>query len=264
MNELQIITFENTEISSWNFEELKTELQKRLDFYAGLVYSDDSIKDAKSDRATLNKVKKRIEDARKAYKEKCLAPYNAIEPQIKELVSMVDQQKELIDETVKAYETRQKEAKEKDVRKYYDKKAVVLGTLAEPLYGKLFDKKWVNPSTSKARYEEGIQAAISGALNDIEEIRNMDSHFEESLLDVYVQTLSLDLVKEKNEELTASAEKAGLIHAEDAEDTVAEAKTEPVAPEAKDGVTMRVYAEGLQLNQLFDFMNAIGIDYELL
>ena len=89
MNELQIISLENTDISSWNFEILREELQRSLDHYTGIVYTEDSMREAKNDRATLNIVKKIIEDARKAYKARCLAPYDAVEPKIKELVEMV-------------------------------------------------------------------------------------------------------------------------------------------------------------------------------
>lgn len=65
MNELQIIRLENTDISGWDFATLRAELQSRLDFYANLVYTDDTIKDAKKDLTTLNKVKKVIEDGGK-------------------------------------------------------------------------------------------------------------------------------------------------------------------------------------------------------
>lgn len=134
MNELQIIRLENTDISGWDFATLRAELQSRLDFYANLVYTDDTIKDAKKDRTTLNKVKKVIEDARKAYKARCLAPYDALEPDMKSLVDMVEKQRTLIDDTVKEYEARQKEAKEQEIKKFYDRKAIVLGDLAERLY----------------------------------------------------------------------------------------------------------------------------------
>lgn len=55
MNELQIIRLENTDISGWDFATLRAELQSQLDFYANLVYTDDTIKDVKKDRTTLNK-----------------------------------------------------------------------------------------------------------------------------------------------------------------------------------------------------------------
>ena len=42
----------------FNFDELKQEITSALEKYQGLVYTDDSIKDAKTDRATLNKFKR--------------------------------------------------------------------------------------------------------------------------------------------------------------------------------------------------------------
>ena len=267
MNDLQIIRLENTDISVWDFSMLRSELQRGLDSYAGLVYTDETIKDAKNDRSTLNKVKKVIEDARKAYKARCLAPYDALEPQIKELVDMVEKQRVLIDETVKDFETRQKEEKELEVRKYYDRKAVVLGTLADALYLKLFDKKWVNASTTRVKYEEGIMVAINGAAADIAAIHGMNSPFVDTLLEVYTQTLSMDQVKVKQAELEDAAKKASLTTVEEAASAVGATAPTPVQTtpaNAEGGTAMRIYATQNQMNQITDFMKAIGVRYELI
>ena len=267
MNDLQIVRLENTDISVWDFSMLRSELQRGLDSYAGLVYTDETIKDAKNDRSTLNKVKKVIEDARKAYKARCLAPYDALEPQIKELVDMVEKQRVLIDETVKDFETRQKEEKELEVRKYYDRKAVVLGSLADALYPKLFDKKWVNASTARAKYEEGIMIAINGAAADIAAIRGMNSQFVDTLLEVYAQTLSMEQVKAKQAELEEAAKKASLTTVEEAAAAVGATAPTPVQTtpaNAEGGTAMRIYATQNQMNQITDFMKAIGVRYELI
>ena len=269
MNELQIIKLENTDISGWNFAMLRAELQSRLDTYAGIIYTDETIKDAKNDRTTLNKVKKVIEDARKAYKARCLAPYDALEPEIKELVDMVEKQRVLIDETVKDYETRQKEAKELEVRKYYDRKAVVLGNLADGLYPRLFDKKWTNATTARNKYEEGIMVAINAAAADIDAIRSMNSPFVDTLLEVYAETLSLEQVKAKQTELDEAAKKASLTTVEEAAAVLgspveAVVKAEQAPANTEDGVAMKIYATQNQMNQITDFMKAIGIRYELI
>lgn len=260
MEDMQIIRLEGTEITSWDYEQIRTALQRGLDQYAGVIYTDDTIKTAKDDRSTLNKVKKVIDDARKAYKTKCLAPYEAMEPQIKELIDMVERQRAMIDDTVKEYETRQKEAREQEIRKYYDRKASVLGDLADVLYPKLFDKKWANASTTRAKYEEGVQTAINNASMDLEAIRELHSVFEKTLMQTYAATLSLQAAKDKQAELQANMEQAGL---------TAKAETVVVAPPAKeqlpmaaDGVTMKVYAGQSQMTVLCDFMKAIGVQYE--
>lgn len=260
MDDLQIIRLESTSITGWNFAELKAELKKELDTYAGLLYTDDTIKYAKKDRATLNKVKKVIEDARKAYKSKCLKPYEALEPQIKELTDMVDERRAAIDGAVKSYEARQKEAKEQEIRKYYDRKAAVLGPLAEQLFDKLFDSKWANASTARAKYEEQIQEAIHAAQRDIEKIRAVGSPFVDDMLRTYAQTLSLDSALKKNDELTEAARRAGLTEIPASQQ--AEPKTATVNPEG--GILVNIHASEKQFKQICDFMTAIGVRYELL
>ena len=210
-----------------------------------------------------------IEKARKAYKARCLAPYEAVEPKIKELVGMVERQRAPIDEIVKEHESRQKEAKEAEVRKYYDRKAVVLGDLAEELYPKLFDKKWTNASTRRAYYEEGVQAAINKAHDEIEAVKAMASPFTVPLLKVYAETLSMDAVREKNAELTAAVSAAGLTTAEEAAAAAGAAAPAPAVKEqppasVEEGVAMRIYASQSDMSQLLDFMKAIGVRYEYL
>ncbi len=268
MNELQIIRLENTDISGWDFSALRAELQSRLDFYANLVYTDDTIKDAKKDRTTLNKVKKVIEDARKAYKARCLAPYDALEPDMKSLVDMVEKQRGLIDNTVKEYEARQKEAKKQEIKKLYDRKTIDLGDLAEQLYPSIFDSKWLNASFPKSKYEEEIISAITSAADDLEAIRALKSPFVETLIEIYCQTRSMDRVKEKQLELEEAANKARLttnittpVAADSYSPHLETGNKASALPD--DGIVLRVIATQNQLDQITDFMKAIGVHYEL-
>ena len=266
MNEMQLFEYENTDVSTWDLSVLRARVQGYLSDFEGLVYTDETIKEAKNDKAQLNKVKKVIEDARKAYKAKCLAPYEELEPHLKELVDLVEQQRLHIDETVKDYEARQKEAKELEIRKYYDCKAVVLGDLADALYQKLFDKKWLNATTSKSKYEEGILTAVNGAKADLDEILAMHSPFEETLVDYY-KTLPMDQVRSKREELESAARKASFT----SPGGVSVSGTPEMSPvmeqvhvNTEEGTTVRIYANKTQMNQITDFMKAIGVRYELI
>lgn len=263
MDELQIVNLEQTEITSWDFDQINEELAKALSVYKGIVYTDESIKSAKEDKATLNKAKKLVEDQRKEYKAKCLAPYGALEPKVKELVAMIEEQRVLIDDVVKDYTERQKQEKEAEVKKYYDKKAFVLGNLAEDLYPKLLDQKWLNASMSKAKYEEGVQMAINNALNDINTIKAMESPFVDTLLEKYVATLSVEDAKAIHQELMDSVNKAGLTRqAAPVEPVPAQPKVE-VKSNSEEGVSLNVYASQNQMNQICDFMKAIGVTYKI-
>lgn len=265
MSELQIVNQIESEITAWDFESLKSQFEEKLSVYKNMVYTDDSIKSAKDDKAYLNKVKKALEDKRKAYKAECMAPYETVEPKIKELVNMVEEHRQLLDETVKEYENRKKAEKERDVKSFYDKKAFVLGEYGEKLYEKLLDPKWLNLSTGKKQYEEGIITAINQAVNDIAEIKAMESPFCNTLMEIYIETVDIEKVKAKDLELIDSAKKAGIMSVTgEVSVTVESSKLKSDTSVQGDGATIfKVYASDYQLDQLCDFMKAIGVTYEL-
>ena len=279
MNELQVINLDNTDLSTWDFSALKEELRAYLADYEGLVYTDETIKDAKKDRTTLNRAKKVVEDARKAYKARCLAPYEALEPQIKELTSLIEDRRKQIDEIVKDFENRQKEVKEKEVREYYDRISGCFGTNADRIYQKIFDPKWTNASTGAAKYRDSMQTAVGSAARDLKSIKALGSPFEDTLTELYLETLSMDAVLKKNDELKEAAGRAGLMGpaASGGEDASGGAGTsgtvreeQPRGDEEKtqsDGteeMVIRIRAPRTRLNQVCDFMKAIGVTYEVL
>ena len=265
MNELQIIKFDNTDITMWDFPALKAELLASMSDFDGLVYTDNTIKDAKKDRTTLSKAKKVVEDARKAYKARCLEPYEAIEPQIKELTSLIEERRLQIDKTVKEFEYRQKEAKKKEVREYYDRVSGGFGETAERIWEKIFEPKWVNATTGVAKYREEIQTDIADVTRGMESIKGLTSPFEHTLMELYLDTLSMDTILQKNEELKEAARKAGIMGTSVGEaDRVYDTKPEekPYTNE-EEGVLLRIHASQARLNQICDFMKAIGVTYEI-
>jgi hypothetical protein len=265
MNELQIIKLDNTDITMWDFPALKAELQASLSDFDGLVYTDNTIKDAKKDRTILSKAKKVVENARKAYKARCLEPYEAIEPQIKELTSLIEQRRLQIDETVKELECRQKEAKKKEVREYYDRISGGFRENAERIWEKIFDPKWVNTTTGVAKYREEIQTDIAGVTRGMESIKGLASPFEHTLTELYLDTLSMEAVLQKNEELKEAAWKAGIMgRTAGVVGSFSGAKLEekPHTNE-EEGILVRIHASQARLNQICDFMKAIGVTYEI-
>ena len=262
MNELKLTNFDQGDITTWDFEQLRDELSNALSVYDNMVYTAENIKAAKDDKSTLNKAKKIIEDKRKAYKAKCLEPYDVIEPKIKGLVSMIEEKKVRLDTVVKDYTERQKLEKEAEVKEYYDKKAHVLGEHAAALYNTIKDTKWFNATTSKSKYQEEVQIAINKASADINEIKALNSAFYETLIEVYISSGSVEKVKEKDQELTLATNKAGIEQASGNADR--QIVSEPtVVADASDGVSMKIFASKSQLDQICDFMKAIGVRFEM-
>ena len=55
--ELKVSPYQLPEVISFNFEELKTQIAEKTEQYAHIVYTDENIKAAKTDRADLNRLK---------------------------------------------------------------------------------------------------------------------------------------------------------------------------------------------------------------
>ena len=69
----------------WNSEEIKGRVREMMESYKGVVYTEDTMKAAKDDRAALNKLKKAIEDRRKEVKRRCMEPYEQFEKEVKDM-----------------------------------------------------------------------------------------------------------------------------------------------------------------------------------
>lgn len=137
----------------WNYTEVRQWVEDGLGAYKGRVYTDETISQAKADRATLNKLSKAIDAKRKELKAVYLAPYGEFEVQAKELVSMIDKQSREIDAQIKTYDRQRREEKlEKIKTELY---APLIGGLAEAIpYEKLHDPKWLNVTFSMAAVSE--------------------------------------------------------------------------------------------------------------
>ena len=105
----------------FNFEELKGELLDAITPYKALIVTEENIKDAKKQRASLNKFESAINDKKKEVKKAYMSPYTEFENQCKELMDIVNSASKHIDEQVKAIEEAKKEPeKTKDIKiKFY-------------------------------------------------------------------------------------------------------------------------------------------------
>jgi hypothetical protein len=184
----------------FNYEELKTGLTESLKKYQGLVYTDDTIKDAKTDRATLNKLKTALAAKRIELKKMYLEPYAKAENQIKELEAMIDEPTQAIDKQVKAYEELLKEEKRAEIEKLYEK---VISSDNKPLLtlDKIFDQKWLNKSTSMTQIEQAMEKQDKKVTSDLNAIHDMNTPHVNEMVAVYMDTLNISDVLRKKTEL---------------------------------------------------------------
>lgn len=169
----------------WNHEEIKQEMAAKVADYKSMVYDDDQIKEAKKDKAELNKLIKSLEEKRKEIKSQCLAPYEKFEKQMKELVSIVQEPIAAIDEQVKAYEEQLKKKKALDIEEYFNTKDFHGFTLDQ-----IFDNRWLNATTSMKSIRETIDARATEIAADVQIINNLEEYQFEAM-EVYKATMNV-------------------------------------------------------------------------
>ena len=168
----------------FNYEELKAEIEEKAKIYEAMVYTDENISDAKSDRATLNKLKTALNDERKRREKEYMLPFEDFKKKVNEIISIIDKPVAIIDKQVKEYETAEKEKKRQDVEGLWR-------TMNAPEWlkiEKVWNEKWLNktcaPATIKAEMGQIIER-INGEMTMLENIG--DFSFE--AIEIYKNTL---------------------------------------------------------------------------
>lgn len=262
----------------WNHEEIKAEMAAKVADYKNMVYSDDQIKDAKADRAELNKMVTALEDKRKEIKSKCLEPYERFEKQMKELVTIVKEPIAIIDSQVKAYEEEQKAKKVSEIEEYYATKECNI-----PLE-KFYDKKWENASVKMSSVKTQIDAKVEEINADLKIIEN-ETEYAFEALDAYKKTLDIryamseiqrlkDLAQRKAEyelKKQVEAEQPKVEEAPKVEVKVEEAEPEDnfipdfgAIGDNRHWLTIKAHLDAQNHAELLDFLDEKHIEYTVL
>ena len=197
-------TAENTiKAIDWNFDDLKAEITQRTDEYKTLVYTDDNIKEAKADRANLNKLVKALEDKRKEIKKMMLEPYNQFEGQVKELVAIIGEANLNIDSQVKAYEQKKREEKLEKVKEIYSE-VMADSEVADILtFERVFKDSYLNSTTTLKSIKTEINELKMRVTADINIINADAGEYQFEMKEAYLRTLNMTealAVKQRFEE----------------------------------------------------------------
>ena len=132
--ELKINEVQLPEQITFNYEELKQELTEKVSMYETLVYTDEQIKEAKVDKASLNKLKKALNDERIRREKEYMKPFDDFKAKINEIMDIIDKPLALIDKQVKEYEIKQKQEKKEQIKELWSEMDVPEGLLLEDVF----------------------------------------------------------------------------------------------------------------------------------
>jgi hypothetical protein len=189
----------------FNYEEIKQELAIRLEKYQDLVYTEETLKEARADRAALNKFKNAIETRRKEIKKACLKPYEDFEVKIKDIVSMIDEPIEAIDKQVKAYEEIRKEEKLDGIKQFYADKVADLAELVP--FDKIFNPRWLNVTYKETDIHKEITDLFTKVEDDLKAITELQSKYELQIIKAYLNDFDLTAALQEKKHLEEQAAK---------------------------------------------------------
>lgn len=273
----------------WNFEELKSEIIAVSQEYETSVYTDEAMKNAKSDRAKLRRFVDAMKSERAAIRKKLLEPDILFGEQISELTGIVERAIDNIDSQVKDYEQRQRDAKTEKIREFYEEN---IQDLAEYLpFERLFRSEWANVSTTMKSVKESMMDTIQKVAEGLAILNEVESPYAGDMKKVFLRTYDIGAAMAERNRLEAEEENRRL-YMEEQEQRKAEreaarraetervmaagrnqqaepeqvtshtALVEDVAKEPVHILDFRVHATMDQLNQLKNFLKTAGIRFE--
>ena len=225
--ELRIEKITFPEVIEFNFEELKQEITNRVAMYANMVYTEDQVKQAKADRANLNKFVKALSDERIKVKKQCMKPYEEFESKVNELSKIVQEPIKMIDKQVKEYEEQKKRDKLDEITNFFN-------STDHPEWlhiSQIMNEKWLNISVSMKSILEEIDSKIEQIKNDLATLSNLPE-FGFEATEVYKSTLDINKALNEGRRLSEIQKRKAEHEAEQAR-LKAEAELKKAEPQPK-------------------------------
>lgn len=262
--ELKIKQYDQPKAIEFNFEELKTALQEKAKTYEMMVYTDDQIKEAKADRAALNKLKTALNDERIRREREYMEPFNDFKLKINQIIAIIDKPVYVIDKQVKEYEENQKKKKREEIEKIW---AETEGKPEWLTLEQIFDKKWLNASVSLKICKDEIAMIVNEINVDLSTLSNL-KEFGFEACEVYKTTLDVNKAINEGKRL-ADIQAKKKAEEEERKKQEAEAitvKAEEVVPELaeikSDWIKFAARLTYQQALELKEFFQVRGIEFK--
>lgn len=279
----------------FNYDEIKAHVSNVMQIYSNKVYTPDTMKEAKADRAKLNKFSQAMNRQRIDVGKQWKKPLDEFEAKIKEIDELVKEPIALIDKQVKEYEEQIINEKLAEAKAYFESQAKQAGVDGFLSWSLVEQKDFSNMSKKINQIKKDIDATIEKVTADWAVIEGMKSKFESDMKFKYINTLDLQEAIATNQRLIEQEEQRAAYEQQKKEQEAArkakeaeQAKTdlfikaedisagnivadelvptaaEPIMKEVEEvhTLTFRVHGTADQLMKLSQFMKQNDIEFE--
>ena len=271
------VNFAPAQIDFSGYNQMKDQIDQLHDGLENYEVTKGNLKEAKSTRAKLNKLKKTIKGRKVEIKKKAEAPIKDFNDKVESLVAEIDDSSSKISDGIKLFEDQEKQARHEKNLKHIE----AICELAEVDPAKIkYQSSWDNKSYSKTKFETEVDQQI--ALIQQEQAQYADnikivSEKAESLAlpaDHWIKELDnnplssvLNAMADYKSDLEAvsKAQKETKLNELNSLKKQGDKYVDPKTGEVKDKIiALKLEVKGTkwQLKQLYSFIQDNGIEYE--
>lgn len=192
MQEELTVRVEHPELPAirWNEAEVQQNLTEMLAAYTGRVYTPETIKDAKADRAAVNKLDKQLSDAARSAKAFYMKPLEEFLQSAKQMQGQCKAVSGAIDQQVKAVEEAERQDKADALRAVY---ADCIGELREMIpFDRLLVPQWLNKTYDLAKASRELRKSVETRREELRLIRENCGEDAEACTTEYLRELNLN------------------------------------------------------------------------
>lgn len=271
------VNFAPAQIDFTGYNKMKDRIDQLHESLENYDVTKENLKEAKSTRAKLNKLKKAIESRKVEIKKKAEAPIKDFNDKVESLVAEIDDSSSKISDGIKGFEDQEKQARHEKNLKHI--KAICELAEVDPAKIK-YQSSWDNKSYSKTKFETEVDQQI--ALNQQEQAQLADnikivSEKAEGLglpadhwikeLDEQPLSFVLNAMTEYKEDLDAVSKAQKETKLNELRDLKKQGDKyiDPETGEIKDKViSLKLEVKGTpwQMKQLQSFLKGNGIEYQ--
>lgn len=217
---------------------------KKFDY----VVTDENIKDAKTDRASLNNLVKTIQSERKKIEDEVFGEWKKEKADIMQLEKRLSATADNLDAGIKQLEEKDKELKKKQIEEYWY-------TLTKKYpFELVFEKKMLNKTVTVKQIEDHLKKVLAKAIEGehmMETFLPEDKFQAEQVKDVYYRTMDLAQAKSKADELVRISQQIQSASKE-------EPQEQKQVKEVKVGTDDYIYCATFTVEGTFDDMKALS------
>ncbi len=271
------VNFAPAQIDFSGYNQMKDQIDQLHEGLENYEVTKGNLKEAKSTRAKLNKLKKAIKGRKVEIKKKAEAPIKNFNDKVESLIDEIDDSSSKISDEIKVFEDQEKQARhEKNL-----KQIAAVCELAEIDPAKIkYQSSWDNKSYSKTKFETEVDQQIALIQQQqaqyVDNVKIVSEKANELALpaDHWIKTLDghslsevLDAMTDYKSDLEAvsKAQKEAKLNRLNNLKKQGNKYVDPETGEIKDKIfslKLKVKGTSWQLKQLQSFLKDNGIEYE--